>query len=90
MLDAGCVRLVSSEIVKCPPSVVDGTFTLEEEANQRSYGCGWIQKASILLRIPAETLVSGQTIFHRFYYRRSMKEFDLKVRYCVINIVFEI
>lgn len=76
----GSVLLVPKEIVECPPTVKDGSLTLEEELGQRSYGCGWIQKASILLRIPAETLASGQTIFHRFYYRRSMKEFDLKVK----------
>lgn len=79
MLDGGRVRLVPPHVIECPPSVQDTTLTLEEESEQRAYGCGWIQTASILLRVPAETLASSQTIFHRFYYRRSMKEFDLKV-----------
>lgn len=84
----GSVRLVPPEVLECPPTVKDGTLTLDEEAAQRSYGCGWIQKASILLRVPAETLASGQTIFHRFFYRRSMKEFDLKVGRAELTITY--
>lgn len=89
MLD-GCVQLVPSEDLVCPPSVRDKTLTLEEEAGQRACGCAWIQKASILMRVPAETLASGQTIFHRFYYRRSMSEFDLLVglRFCFLLFCF--
>lgn len=79
MQAAGAVWAVPPEILSTPPSVRDGTLTREEEALQRVFGCGWIQRAAILLRIPVESAANAQVIFHRFYFRRSMKEFDIKV-----------
>lgn len=76
---------VPLSLQQCPPSVIDGTLTLEEELEQRLFGCAWIQKASILLGVRTEAMSNGQVIFHRFYYRRSMREFDVKVRLTLLK-----
>lgn len=73
------IILVPKHLQDCPPSVADGTLTLEEELEQRLVGCAWIQKASIFLGVRTEAMSNGQVIFHRFFYRRSMKEFDVKL-----------
>lgn len=66
---------------------VDATLTpsrkdnvdAETETALRAYGCDLIQRAGILLRLQAVTIASGQTLLHRFYFRRSFKDFDVRV-----------
>jgi cyclin L len=73
------IPLIPQAILDCPPSVADKTLSYDEELGQRLFGCEWIQKASILLSVRTEAMCNGQITFHRFYYKRSMREFDVKV-----------
>ncbi|KAF0982604.1 hypothetical protein FDP41_011534 [Naegleria fowleri] len=50
----------------------------EEEVNLQLYGCQLIQDAGILLELPQTTIAHGQIIFHRFYMKKSMKEFCVR------------
>jgi hypothetical protein len=57
------------------PSVKDG-IDRNEELLYRVWGCELIQEAGILLGLPQVVTVTGQNIFHRFYYRKSLRRFD--------------
>ena len=48
------------------------------ETMLRVYGCELIQEAGILLRMHQTAIVTGQIIFHRFYFRISMKRCDVR------------
>jgi len=50
----------------------------EEEINLQLYGCQLIQDAGILLELPQTTISHSQIIFHRFYTKKSMKEFCVR------------
>lgn len=76
---ANHVVLMPQKLLKTPPSVRDG-LSREVELEQRVYGCQLIQKAGILLKLEAVSIASAQTILHRFYFRRSLKQFDVRVR----------
>ncbi|KAI8462865.1 MAG: cyclin-like protein, partial [Monoraphidium minutum] len=52
----------------------------ETEATLRVYGCELIQEAGVLLRFPQAAMATGQVLFHRFYCKRSMKDFNVKAR----------
>jgi hypothetical protein len=51
----------------------------DTEANLRMYGCELIQEAGILLGFQQVVMATGQVLFHRFYCKRSMKTFNVKV-----------
>ncbi|PHJ25057.1 cyclin 4 [Cystoisospora suis] len=74
---ANHVVLMPQKLLKTPPSVRDG-LSREVELDQRVYGCQLIQKAGILLKLEAVSIASAQTILHRFYFRRSLKQFDVR------------
>jgi len=59
------------------PSRADG-IDERTETMMRVYGCELIQEAGILLRMHQTAIVTGQIIFHRFYYRISMKRCDVR------------
>ncbi|KAK5580625.1 hypothetical protein RB653_000647 [Dictyostelium firmibasis] len=67
----------SDEEIQNSPSRKDG-ISFEIEDNLRRYGVEVIQEAGILLELPQATTVTGQVIFHRFYCRKSLKEYDVK------------
>lgn len=48
------------------------------ETMLRVYGCELIQEAGILLRMHQTACITGQIIFHRFYYRVSMKRCEVR------------
>lgn len=72
------IVLVPRKLQQCTPSIQDG-LTREMEISQRIYGCQLIQKAGVLLKLEAVTVASAQTILHRFYYRKSLKKFDVRL-----------
>ncbi|CDJ62608.1 hypothetical protein ENH_00020120, partial [Eimeria necatrix] len=72
------IVLVPRKLQQRTPSIVDG-LPREVEISQRIYGCQLIQKAGILLQLEAVTVASAQTILHRFYYRKSLKKFDVRL-----------
>ncbi|PFH36611.1 putative cyclin 4 [Besnoitia besnoiti] len=74
---ANHIVLPPQKLLKCPPSVRDG-LSPEVEREQRVYGCHLIQKAGILLKLEAVSIASAQTILHRFFFRRSLKQFDVR------------
>jgi hypothetical protein len=45
----------------------------------RAYGCSLVQEAGILLAFPQAVMATGQVLLHRFYCKRSMKAFNVKV-----------
>lgn len=49
------------------------------EAELRIYGVELIQRAAALLRLPQTTTASAAVVFQRFYFRRSLVEFDARV-----------
>lgn len=72
------IVLVPRKLQQRTPSIRDG-LSRDTEISQRIYGCQLIQKAGVLLRLEAVTVASAQTILHRFYYRKSLKKFDVRV-----------
>ena len=66
------------------PELLDNTPSRAEGVDERTetmlrvYGCELIQEAGILLRMHQTAIVTGQIIFHRFYYRISMKRCDVR------------
>ena len=67
------------------PSRRDGVDA-ETEAALRVYGCEIVQEAGILLSWPQAVMATGQVLFHRFYCKRSMKDFNVKAR--AFGVVF--
>ncbi|EFC48167.1 predicted protein, partial [Naegleria gruberi] len=49
-----------------------------DETNLQLYACQLIQDAGILLELPQTTISHAQIIFHRFYMKKSMKEFCVR------------
>ena len=49
-------------------------------AGQLVFGCECIQQSGILLRLPQVAVSTAQVMFHRFYAKRSMRKFDVRVR----------
>mmetsp|Transcript_22526 Transcript_22526/g.62492 ORF Transcript_22526/g.62492 Transcript_22526/m.62492 type:complete len:516 (-) Transcript_22526:652-2199(-) len=60
------------------PSRKDGVDE-ETEAMQRIYGCEVIQACGVCLGFPQVVMATGQVLLHRFYCKRSMRQFDIKV-----------
>eukprot|EP00887_Chlorella_sp_A99_P002262 scaffold10.g2262.t1 len=69
---------LSEEALAASPSRGDGVLA-ETEAELRRYGCDCIQEAGILLRLPQVVMATAQVLLHRFYCKRSMQKFDVKV-----------
>eukprot|EP00921_Rhytidocystis_pertsovi_P008006 GHVQ01013225.1.p1 GENE.GHVQ01013225.1~~GHVQ01013225.1.p1 ORF type:complete len:288 (+),score=14.32 GHVQ01013225.1:517-1380(+) len=72
------VLLVPTSVCRETASMKIGGISPEMELSQRIYGCGLIQKAGILLELRVVTIASAQTILHRFFYRRSLTQFDIR------------
>lgn len=60
-----------------------GATSAAEEADliagQAVFGCELIQQMGILLRLPQVAVSTAQVSFHRFYAKRSMRKFDVRV-----------
>jgi hypothetical protein len=69
---------LSDEELENSPSRQHG-IDRETETTLRVYGCDLIQEAGILLQFPQAAMATGQVLFHRFYCKRSMKDFNVKV-----------
>jgi len=61
-------NLFPEEIIQNSPSKCAGV-TWEIEKNHRIFGCEIIQEGGILLKLPQVVMATGQSIFHRFFYR---------------------
>jgi len=60
------------------PSRSDG-IDKDTEGRLRMYGCELIQEAGILLSFHQVVMATAQVLLHRFYCKRSMKTFNIKV-----------
>lgn len=60
------------------PSRQDGV-TADLESQLRRYGCDAIAEAVVLLRLPQAVACTAQVLLHRFYCKRSLIKFDVKV-----------
>jgi hypothetical protein len=69
---------LTQEQLENSPSRQDG-IDKDTEANLRMYGCQVIQEAGILLGFDQVVMATGQVLLHRFYCKRSMKTFNVKV-----------
>lgn len=69
---------LTEEQLENSPSRQDG-IDKDTEANLRMYGCQVIQEAGILLGFDQVVMATGQVLLHRFYCKRSMKTFNVKV-----------
>eukprot|EP00446_Apocalathium_sp_SHHI-4_P087447 CAMPEP_0177473258 /NCGR_PEP_ID=MMETSP0369-20130122/21793_1 /TAXON_ID=447022 ORGANISM="Scrippsiella hangoei-like, Strain SHHI-4" /NCGR_SAMPLE_ID=MMETSP0369 /ASSEMBLY_ACC=CAM_ASM_000364 /LENGTH=238 /DNA_ID=CAMNT_0018948081 /DNA_START=26 /DNA_END=739 /DNA_ORIENTATION=- len=72
------ILLVPEMVLRRTPSREDGVRR-SNELRLRAYGAELILRATVLLRLPQLTGVSAAAIFQRFYYRRSLLEFDVRV-----------
>ena len=66
--------LLPDSILNFSPSQKD-KIDPTEELLYRVYGCELIQEAGILLKLPQVVMATGQNIFHRFFYRKSLEIF---------------
>ncbi|EGZ05102.1 hypothetical protein PHYSODRAFT_320213 [Phytophthora sojae] len=70
------VRVVlPASVLARSPSRADGV-SAETERLHRAFGCELIQEAGVLLRLPQVALATAQTLLQRFYYRKSLRQFD--------------
>jgi hypothetical protein len=75
---------LTEEQLENSPSRKDG-IDRDTEATLRVYGTELIQEAGILLKYAQAVMATGQVLFHRFYCKRSMKEFNVRVRSCAAS-----
>uniref|UniRef100_A0A0D6QWI6 Cyclin-L1-1 n=1 Tax=Araucaria cunninghamii TaxID=56994 RepID=A0A0D6QWI6_ARACU len=68
---------VTDEQIANSPSRKDG-IDQETEMTLRLYGCELIQESGILLRLPQAVMATGQVLFHRFYFKKSLARFNVK------------
>ncbi|SJK86551.1 Cyclin-L1-1 [Babesia microti strain RI] len=71
------VLIVPREIIEYTPSARHGLSATQEEA-LRFYGCHLIYQVGLKLFLKSVTIASAQAILQRFYYRRSLTDFDIR------------
>ena len=59
------------------PSRKDGIDKLQE-FNMRVYGCEFVRRCGVSLKLSQAAIATGQVLLHRFYFKKSMKKFDVK------------
>ncbi|CAN8304160.1 unnamed protein product [Cochlearia groenlandica] len=69
---------LTDEHIKNSPSRKDG-IDEATEITLRIYGCDLIQEGGILLKLPQAVMATGQVLFHRFYCKKSLAKFDVKI-----------
>ncbi|XP_046743428.1 cyclin-L1 [Diprion similis] len=69
--------LLPEEKLNSTPSYSDGLDT-ETETDLRILGCELIQTAGILLKLPQVAMATGQVIFQRFYYSKSLVRHNME------------
>lgn len=57
---------------------------MEQETQLRIYGCEVIQEGGILLKLPQAVMATGQVLLQRFYVKRSLVKFNIKVSYLLM------
>ncbi|XP_028394143.1 cyclin-L2-like [Dendronephthya gigantea] len=70
--------VIPAEKLEKTPSASDGLST-ELETEVRIVGCEYIQTGGILLKLPQVAMATGQVLFQRFYYSKSLIRHDVEV-----------
>ncbi|XP_076472731.1 cyclin-L1-like [Babylonia areolata] len=70
--------LLDEEKLKVSPSMIDG-ISKEDEYALRFVGCNLIQTAGLLLKLPQTAMATGQVVFHRFYYSKSLVKHNYEI-----------
>lgn len=70
--------LLPASILSCSPSRRDGLSASLERA-YRLFGCELIQECGIRLYLPQVVMATAQALLHRFYYRKSLRDFDAHI-----------
>lgn len=65
--------------LEASPSRADG-ISADTERELRHYCCDVVAEACVLLRLPQVVAATAQVLVQRFYCKRSLKRFDVKVR----------
>jgi len=71
---------LTDEQLENSPSRLDGVDQ-ETEKILRQYGAELIQRGGILLGCDQAVMVTGQVLLQRFYCKKSLREFNIKVQY---------
>ncbi|KAB7501095.1 Cyclin-L1 [Armadillidium nasatum] len=69
--------LIPVEKLKNSPSLQDG-LDPEIELDLRILGCELIQTSGILLKLPQVAMATGQVLFQRFYYAKSLVRYPME------------
>jgi cyclin L len=69
---------LTAEELDASPSRNDGVSS-QVEAQLRHYGCDLIQQAAIALNLPQAVSATAQVLLQRFYCKKSLLAFDIKV-----------
>jgi cyclin L len=70
---------LSAEDLENTPSRKSGV-NADTELRLRVYGCDRIQRAVVLLQLPQVVAATAQTLLHRFYYKRCLRTWHIRVR----------
>ena len=62
-----------------PSCTNDTSISLEQERASRYYGCGLVWEACQRLELPMNVACTAQVLFHRFYCKRRMQEYDVRI-----------
>ena len=66
--------LLPKSILAGPTPSGRDEVTPEDEKLHRLWGCTLICEAGCLLKLPQVVMVTGQNVFHRFFWRKSLKD----------------
>ena len=69
-----------------PPSVSDGTMSVDEERRYRAFGCELICECGIQLELPQVAVATAQVFFQRFFHRCSFRDMD--AHHVVMGAIF--
>eukprot|EP00435_Cladocopium_sp_Y103_P012084 s1898_g3.t1 len=69
---------VPAEVLHCTPSEVDG-ISRDTEEELRAFGVVLLQRATLLLRLPQQTSITASSVLQRFFFRRSLADFDVRI-----------
>eukprot|EP00249_Psilotum_nudum_P024661 c29251_g3_i1 orf=118-1482(+) len=75
-VDCGSFYLTPHQLLASPSS--QHGIPPDSQNMLRLYGCEIVQQAGILLRLPQVVMATAQVLFHRFFCKRSFKEFDVR------------
>ncbi|SCQ16689.1 cyclin, putative [Plasmodium ovale] len=71
------IILIDGEKRKTPSE--EKNVSKSDEVKLRIYGCQLQQEAAIILKLKAVTVATSQVLFHRFYFKKSLTDFDVKM-----------